>query len=73
MPTNISEMNFEDNILAYLRDNNGYEEGVTTDYNKDYALDPERVKRFILATQKKKLRIPAASLMLCRKGVSSLS
>ena len=55
MPTNIGELNFESQIiLAYLRDNNGYEEGVTTDYNKDYALDPERVKRFILATQKEK-------------------
>lgn len=27
MPTNVSEMNLEDMILAYLRDKQGYEEG----------------------------------------------
>ena len=51
MPTNISEMNLEDMILAYLRDKQGYEEGTTNDYVKDYALDTERVKRFLLSTQ----------------------
>ena len=51
MPTNISEMNLEDMILAYLRDEQGYEEGTTNDYVKDYALDTERVKRFLLSTQ----------------------
>ena len=51
MPTNVSEMNLEDMILAYLRDEQGYEEGTTNDYVKDYALDTERVKRFLLSTQ----------------------
>ena len=55
MPTNVSEMNLEDMILAYLRDKQGYEEGTTNDYMKDYALDTERVKRFLLSTQKKKV------------------
>ena len=55
MPTNVSEMNLEDMILAYLRDKQGYEEGTTNDYVKDYALDTERVKRFLLSTQKKKV------------------
>ena len=55
MPTIISEMNLEDMILAYLRDKQGYEEGTTNDYVKDYALDTERVKRFLLSTQKKKV------------------
>ena len=55
MPTNVSEMNLEDMILAYLRDEQGYEEGTTNDYMKDYALDTERVKRFLLSTQKKKV------------------
>ena len=55
MPTNLSEMNLEDTILAYLRDKQGYEEGTTNDYVKDYALDTERVKRFLLSTQKKKV------------------
>ena len=48
-------MNLEDTILAYLRDKQGYEEGTTNDYVKDYALDTERVKRFLLSTQKKKV------------------
>ena len=30
MPTNVSEMNLEDMILAYLRDKQGYEEGPMT-------------------------------------------
>ena len=55
MPTNVSEMNLEYMILAYLRDKQGYEEGITNDYVKDYALDTERVKRFLLSTQKKKV------------------
>lgn len=55
MPTNLSEMNLEDTILAYLRDKQGYEEGTTNDYVKDYALDTERVKRFLLSTQRKKV------------------
>ncbi len=55
MPTNLTEMNLEDTILAYLRDKQGYEEGTTNDYVKDYALDTERVKRFLLSTQKKKV------------------
>lgn len=55
MPTNLSEMNLEDSILAYLRDRQGYEEGTTSDYVKDYALDTERVKRFLLSTQKQKV------------------
>ena len=32
MPTNVSEMNLEDLILAYLRDKQGYEEGASNDY-----------------------------------------
>ena len=55
MPTNLSEMNLEETILTYLRDKQGYEEGTIHDYVKDYALDTERVKRFLLSTQKKKV------------------
>ena len=55
MPTNVSEMNLENMILAYLRDKQGYEEGASNDYVKDYALDTERVKRFLLSTQKQKV------------------
>ncbi len=55
MTTDISEKNLESILVGYLRDVHGYEEGVSEDYNKDYALDTERVKRFILATQKRKV------------------
>ena len=71
MPTNISEMNLEDMILAYLRDKQGYEEGTTNDYVKDYALDTERVKRFLLSTQNQitgsVLLIMFPFLGLCRR------
>lgn len=54
MTTDTSEKNLETILVNYLRDVHGYEEGVSENYNKDYALDTERVKRFILTTQKKK-------------------
>lgn len=65
MPTNISEMNLEDMILAYLRDKQGYEEGTTNDYVKDYALDTERVKRFLLSTQN---RITGSVLLITARN-----
>ena len=55
MPTNISEKQLETILVEYLRDVHGYEQGVSDDYNKNYALDTERVKRFLLATQKQKV------------------
>lgn len=55
MPTNTSEKQLETILVSYLRDQHGYEEGVSADYNKNYALDPERVKRFLLSTQKQKV------------------
>ena len=55
MPTNISEKQLETILVSYLRDKQGYEEGVSEDYSKVYALDAERVKRFLLSTQKKKV------------------
>ena len=54
MVTDTSEKNLETILVSYLCDAQGYEEGTTEDYNKNYALDTERVKRFILSTQKKK-------------------
>jgi type I restriction enzyme R subunit len=55
MPTNISEQQLETILVSYLRDQHKYEEGVSDDYNKDYALDKERVKRFLLSTQRQKV------------------
>lgn len=55
MPTDISEKELETILVSYLRDHQGYEEGVSGDYNKEFGLDTERVKRFILSTQKEKV------------------
>ena len=41
MPTDTSEKNLETILVNYLRDIQGYEEGSSEDYNKNYALDTE--------------------------------
>ena len=56
MPTNTTEQHLETILVSYLREKQGYEEGVSDDYNKDYALDTERVKRFLLSTQDDKVK-----------------
>lgn len=75
MTTDTSEKNLETILVSYLRDVHGYEEGVSENYNKDYALDTERVKRFILSTQKKKAENTAcfASEMSERKFFTELN
>lgn len=75
MTTDTSEKNLETILVNYLRDVHGYEEGVSENYNKDYALDAERVKRFILSTQKKKAENTAcfASEMSERKFFTELN
>ena len=75
MATDISEKNLETILVSYLCDIHGYEEGVSENYNKDYALDTERVKRFILSTQKKKAENTAcfASEVSERRFFSELS
>ena len=55
MPTDTSEKNLETILVSYLRDQHKYEQGVSDDYNKEYALDTERVKRFLISTQKQKV------------------
>ena len=55
MVTDTSEKNLETILVSHLRDIQDYEEGSSEDYSKDYALDRERVKRFIISTQKKKV------------------
>ncbi len=54
MPTDISERALENTILSYLKDQQGYEVSLSSEYNKDFALDLGRVKSFILDTQKDK-------------------
>lgn len=75
MTTDTSEKNLETILVSYLRDVHGYEEGISENYNKDYALDTERVKRFILSTQKKKAENTAcfASEMSERKFFTELN
>lgn len=55
MPTDTSEKQLETILVNYLRDVHHYEQGVTEDFSKDYALDTERIKRFLLNTQKQKV------------------
>lgn len=75
MPTDISEMNLENTLVTYLNIHHRYEVGVTTDYNKGFALDTERVKRFIMSTQKQKVENTAcfASATEERKFFNKLS
>ena len=54
MPTDISEKALESLLTDILCDKHGYEQGESADYNKDFGIDTGRVKRFILATQKRK-------------------
>lgn len=56
MSTDISEKALESMLTNTLCDKHGYEQGKSSDYNKDFGLDTERVKRFILATQREKVK-----------------
>lgn len=46
MATNMKENGFEILIVRYLMDNNHYEEGLNSDYNRTYAIDEVRLFRF---------------------------
>lgn len=56
MATNMKENGFETLIVRYLVDNNHYEEGLNSDYNKTYAIDEVRLFRFLNDTQHKKMQ-----------------
>ena len=53
MATNMKENGFETLIVRYLVDNNHYEEGLNSEYNKTYAIDEGRLFRFLNDTQYK--------------------
>ena len=55
MPSNTRENGFETLIVNALVNGCGYEQGVTTEYNKDYAVDEGRLFRFLQETQPEKL------------------
>lgn len=49
--TNIKEKGFEDLIVKWLVEHNGYEQGCNADYNCEYAIDETRLFRFLNNTQ----------------------
>ncbi len=49
--TNIKEDGFEDLIVKWLVEHNGYEQGCNADYNREYAIDETRLFRFLNNTQ----------------------
>ena len=51
MPSNIKENGFETLIVNSLVNDNGYEQGNTTEYNKDYAVDEDCLFRFLQETR----------------------
>ena len=51
MPTNTRESGLETLIIDWLTDKNGYEQGASADYNRDYAVDEPRLFRFLETTQ----------------------
>jgi type I restriction enzyme R subunit len=55
MPTDTSEHKLEDIIVDYLRDVNGYEQGVSSDYKPEWGFDTGRLEAFLLATQRSKV------------------
>jgi len=55
--TNTKESGFEDIIVDYLVGINGYELGNTEDYNLDFAIDEERLIRFLDSTQPDQVKL----------------
>ncbi len=47
MATNMKENGFETMIVKYLVENNHYEEGGNSDYNKIYAIDEVKCACFV--------------------------
>ena len=53
--TDMTEKGLETIMVEYLRDHNGYEQGQSADFDREYTLDTDRVERFIRSTQPDKL------------------
>ena len=49
--TNTKESGLEALIVKWLVEQNGYEEGINADYNKEYTIDETRLFRFLQDTQ----------------------
>jgi len=57
MHTNIKEAGLETLIVEWLISNNGFEQGTSADYNKDFAVDETRLFRFLEDTQPKQVEL----------------
>ena len=53
MATDISERGFENLIVNWLVEENGFERGTNADFNKEYAVDEARLFRYLQETQPK--------------------
>ena len=51
MPTNTRESGLEAIIVDWLVNHNGFEQGVSAEYNREYAVDETHLFRFLKATQ----------------------
>lgn len=51
----MTEKGLETIMVEYLRNHNGYEQGQSADFDREYTLDPGRVERFIRYTQPDKV------------------
>ncbi|MCL2003819.1 MAG: type I restriction endonuclease [Oscillospiraceae bacterium] len=51
MPTNTTEATLEALIVNHLTTQNGFEQGASADYNREYAVDEPRLFRFLENTQ----------------------
>ena len=57
MTTDLSEFGLESMIVEYLTNSNSFELGSNQDYDKNYAVDRERLTRFLKETQEKELSV----------------
>ena len=65
MPTNTRESGLETLIVKWLVEQNGYEQGTSADYNREYAVDEPRLFRFLEDTQPeemKRIGIPGSDI-----------
>jgi len=64
MPTNTRESCLENLIIDRLTTKNGYEQGASSDYNREYAVDEPRMFRFLETMQQEQM----AKLGVCKDG-----
>ena len=56
MPTNTRESGLETLIVKWLVEQNGYEQGASADYNREYAVDELCLFRFLETTQPEQMK-----------------